>query len=216
METSELIIEKRKILEAKADPEKFEYFVKKYFQRMFNYFYYRTSNKDDANDLVWMTFEAAYSKLSQFVWRDVSVGAWLYTIARYLYISHRRKKKRLNEIELEAGNIYHIQGVDMLSQMVADEEQQKVNSYLMKLDEISIEIFQLRYLDELSIPEISTVMGVKQGTIKARLSRDMKKLVKEYNREHFKEQVNNDGVHESKEFIKEAGRYRKAWRKAND
>jgi RNA polymerase sigma factor (sigma-70 family) len=47
---------------------------------------------------------------------------------------------------------------------------------LANLDEISQNIFFLRYGHNFRVKEIATILGIKEGTIKSRLKRDIKKL----------------------------------------
>ena len=46
---------------------------------------------------------------------------------------------------------------------------QQLTSVLAQLDEVKRETFELRFVQELSIMEISEIMSVSEGTVKSRL-----------------------------------------------
>ena len=60
--------------------------------------------------------------------------------------------------------------------MLKGEERAVIESSINKLESIDKEIFRLRYIDEKSIEEISSIIGVTSNVIYTRISRGKKKL----------------------------------------
>jgi RNA polymerase sigma-70 factor (ECF subfamily) len=60
--------------------------------------------------------------------------------------------------------------------MIQNEERQHLRQVLEMLPQEQREAVVLRYFSELTIPEIATVTGQREGTIKSRLSRALRHL----------------------------------------
>ena len=74
------------VLIAKAkdgDPEAFGVLYERYVSKIYRYIYYRTGNRNDAEDLTAKTFHRALKSISRYVDRGAPFTAWLYRIARY-------------------------------------------------------------------------------------------------------------------------------------
>ena len=56
---------------------------------------------------------------------------------------------------------------------------QKLEGLLQQLDEVKKETIELRFFQELSVPEIATAMNCSEGTVKSRIFYTLKDLQKE-------------------------------------
>src|SRR4051812_5110195 len=81
---------------AKENPRAFELLYRKYSDKVFNYFWYRTGHdKHLSEDLMQETFLRAFEHLKKFKTRGYSYLTYLLTIARHLLIDHYRKPPSL-------------------------------------------------------------------------------------------------------------------------
>jgi RNA polymerase sigma factor (sigma-70 family) len=82
-----------------GDTEVFGVLYDAYFEKIYNYLFYRTRDKGITEDLVSMTFFKAISGLDKFDERRGNFSAWLYRIARNSLYDHFRTRKMTSPIE---------------------------------------------------------------------------------------------------------------------
>lgn len=159
------------VQEAKADTRQYEALYKKYADKVFNYFWYRTGHdRDLSEDLMQETFLRAFQNLSKFKIRGYSYLTYLLTIARHLLIDHYRKPNSL-PIE-DAENIpYEItEDIDRKSDAEA------LWHAIQDLPSSNRDVLLMRYQDEKSIKDIATITESTENAVKLNLSRTRKKL----------------------------------------
>lgn len=59
----------------------FEKIFEEYYPKIFNYILRRVTNLQDAQDITSEIFFTAFRKIEKFRWKNVTFGAWLYSIA---------------------------------------------------------------------------------------------------------------------------------------
>lgn len=64
-----------------------------YFDKVYQFFYFRLRNREDSEDLAALTFEKILKNLSSYSERGHGIGAWIFTIARNVLNDFFRKKK---------------------------------------------------------------------------------------------------------------------------
>jgi RNA polymerase sigma factor (sigma-70 family) len=64
-----------------------------YFDKIYQFFYFRLRNREDSEDLAAMTFEKVFKNLDSYSERGHGIAAWIYTIARNVLNDFFRKKK---------------------------------------------------------------------------------------------------------------------------
>jgi RNA polymerase sigma-70 factor (ECF subfamily) len=75
---------------AKTDPEAFGKLYQRYVDKIYSYIYYRTSNREDAEDLTAKTFHRALSHIGRYKHKGRPFSAWLYRIAHNLVANWHR------------------------------------------------------------------------------------------------------------------------------
>lgn len=109
--------------------------------------------------------------------RNQPFKPWLFRIARNLSINHLNRQKRREKKEQTLGDIYPTHSLNP-GEVQADEER------LMRcLDEIPSrfrEVIRLRFFEEMSFEDISTVLNVPVGTVYSRSNRGLKHLRKRW------------------------------------
>jgi RNA polymerase sigma-70 factor, ECF subfamily len=176
--------EKELIKRVKKDPQAFALIYDQHYRAIFSYVFRRMGSYEIARDLTAETFLKAFQKIGSFQWRNVPISAWLFRIATNeinLYV--RRSKYQptyLDDTDLQLHLPYE-PGVETEKAAVEKalqehEEFLLIQTKLLALDAKYQEVIALRFFEEKSIQEISTILGKKEGTIKSLISRGLSKL----------------------------------------
>lgn len=163
------------IEKSKENKDYFAFLYKKYYEKIFNYFWYRVGHqKEIAEDLLQETFFRAYEKLPGFKLRAYSYYSYLLTIAHNVLVNYYRKPQS-DIISLESV-------VDVPSEITIDQEfDKKKNAEILwravqQLSDSQKDIVLLRYQKELSIKDIARIVKKSENAVKLILSRTRKKL----------------------------------------
>ena len=180
----ELDNEKELIKRVKKDPRAFSLIYDENYKAIFSYVFRRLGNYEIARDLTAETFLKALQKVHSFEWRNIPISAWLFRIATNeinLYFRRcRHKTTYLDDTDLHLHLPYE-PGIEtekaaLEKAIQENEEFSLVQRRLLELDAKYQEVIALRFFEEKSIREISTILRKKEGTIKSLLSRGLGKL----------------------------------------
>lgn len=174
----ETIIKERIKEVKKGNVQAFEDIVSFYQNKVYFICFRMIGNKQEAEDLAQEAFIRAYTNLDSFDERR-KFSTWLYRIATNLTIDRIRKKKPDYYLDAE---IRGTDGLDMYDQLAMDEalpEEQVENLELRGYIQTEItalppkyrSVIVLRFLEELSLQEISEVLDMPVGTVKTRIHR---------------------------------------------
>ena len=72
------IDEKTLVMLAKTDPEAFGELYRRYVEKIYSYIYYRTGNREDAEDLTARVFQRALKHVPNYEDKGLPFTAWLY------------------------------------------------------------------------------------------------------------------------------------------
>jgi RNA polymerase sigma-70 factor (ECF subfamily) len=137
-----------------------------------------------SRDIAAETFLKAFQKIGLFEWRNIPLSAWLFRIATNEINLYFRKTKytptHLEEAELHKYLQYE-PGIETEKQAIERSLQENlefntIRNKLLQLHSKYQEVIALRYFEEKSIGEISSILGKKEGTVKSLLSRGLDKL----------------------------------------
>lgn len=177
-------VEKRLTQRAKrGDREAFAELIEIYKDKIFQLAYRMVGNRQDAEDIAQETFLRVYANLHSYD-DSYKFSTWIYRIATNLCIDRGRKKRpdfSLDE-ETELG-----QGMDWYSRLsssektpedkvVTQELQETVQGALSQLQPKYRSIMILRYIEDLSLQEISDIVKLPITTIKTRIHRGREAL----------------------------------------
>jgi RNA polymerase sigma-70 factor (ECF subfamily) len=164
----------------------FEQLVGLFQADVFRMVFYRTRSAMDAEDLTQEIFMKAFKNLSGLKAVD-RFRSWLFSIALNRVRDFNRKKRfralfgafdDCNEVAQSYAEIRdHPEALDNL--MIQDFWKQ-IGLLLDKLSRMESEVFLLRFMDHLSIKEISRVLGKSESTVKTHLYRALQKFKREY------------------------------------
>ena len=139
-------------------------------QRLYNYFYARTTNAQIAEDLTQDVFYEA-SKTIHLYRGDASLTSWLYAIANNLLRKYYRSKKYEQALHKKLEEPVMIPAV-ALEQLVEQRlEVQAIHERILELDEIAQQIVLLRLYSELSFKEISEIIGCTENCARVQFHR---------------------------------------------
>ncbi len=170
----------------KGDQNAFSDIVSLYQHKLYQICYRMLGNKHEAEDISQEAFVRAYINLHSFDQKR-KFSTWLYRIATNLCIDRIRKKKPDYYLDAEVAGT---DGLDMYSQISSDDQMPDDAAIQMELqDRIQYEISRLpdkyrsaivlKYIEELSLQEISEILELPLGTVKTRIHRGREALRKQ-------------------------------------
>jgi RNA polymerase sigma-70 factor (ECF subfamily) len=160
------------LLVAGSDMLAFNELYDRYAQKMFGYFYKMLwKNKELAEDQTQELFLKMVKHAGAFE-KGRSFSTWLYSIA------HNICKNEYRKAEVRMKHAEAISGPAIVSEDNPDIGRFRlaVNRCISHLGDDKRSLFILRFQEQLSVPEISRVMGIPEGTIKSRLFYLLKEL----------------------------------------
>lgn len=161
-----------------GDRRAFERLVVMYQEGIYRMAYARLQNVSDAQDVVQEVFLNAYRTIGTL--RDPAlIRAWLYRIALNRVRDVVRRRKVLGFFGLGAQTEpedHPHPGPDSFDRMASRAFWEHLNAFLETLPAREREVFRLRFVDELSIPEICSVLGKNESTVKTHLYRAVEKF----------------------------------------
>ena len=153
-----------------------EQFMKSYDElsdAIFRHCYFKVGDREMAKDLMQETFTRS--------WQYIAGGAtvnnlrpFIYRVANNLIIDYYRKKKELSLDNLMVDGFEP--GFDELSDTQHSIDAKLAMKTIGQLDEKYREVVLMKYVDELSLKEISDIIGESENNISVRLHRGIKQL----------------------------------------
>ncbi|TBL68356.1 RNA polymerase sigma factor SigW [Paenibacillus thalictri] len=161
-----------------GDRGAFAQLVDMYKDKIYHLAYRMMSNKQEAEDVVQETFLRVFTNLERYDDQQ-KFSTWIYRIATNLCIDRLRKRKATYSLDAETNES---EGTDFYSfmpsnedtpekQLILSETQQQIRESIDELPEKYKSIVILRYLQDMSLQEISDVLTMPITTIKTRLHR---------------------------------------------
>ncbi len=157
---------------AKRDAEAFGELYERNLTRVFNYVYYRTGSRQDAEDLTARTFLQALAHLPRFQQQGVPFSAWLLRIAHNLVANwHRDNKRQL--VPLEEASALHDEECHPHLEAERREQRRELLAAIAELPPERQQLLILRFVQEMRAADIALVMGRSEGAVKALLHRTL-------------------------------------------
>ena len=149
--------------------------IEEQYDKIYRYCYFKIFDKQLAQDITQETFLRFYKQ--ELHLDNGKYLAYLYTIARNLCIDEFRKKTvdSLEDFEEEAIYDPCEEWIDNLT----------LRSIIGKLPQEDQELIFLRYVNEMPITSICSIMGISRFAIYRKLSKSLKWLKSELRKEGF-------------------------------
>ncbi len=167
MNNGRQVSDKELLIRARQDPSAFAELYERYVDRMYAYFYYRTGNQDDAEELTSRFFHRLIERLHLYEDRGAPPAAWLYRIAHNLLANWKRDRSRHPEVPLESIGRAVEDWECPEDEVVARAEQEEVLEVVRRLPEDRQLLLYLKFVVGLPNAEIGRVMGRTEGAIKS-------------------------------------------------
>jgi RNA polymerase sigma-70 factor (ECF subfamily) len=155
--------------------------VGRYQYRLVRYLIYLLGRRDEVNDLVQETWLRVLERGSSYDGRS-RFEPWLFTIARNLAIDHMRKGRILSldstgeEEQDSALQTPASNAPSPFTLAARTEDAERLAASLQTLGPIYRESLVLRFQEELSLQEISGVVGAPVATVASRIYRGLRTL----------------------------------------
>ena len=165
----------RRILD--GEPMLFSFFLERYSRPIYSLIIQLVPNHEDAEELTQDTFVKAFRKLDAFK-NDCSFSTWLYRIAYNTAISATRKKRIVFPVldENVVGNIPD-ETIDAFFENDDNEELlQRLEQAIDYLNSEEKALITLYYMEEKSVSDVASILGLSTDNIKVKLFRVRKKL----------------------------------------
>lgn len=181
----EMFIKNRIKAIQKGDQNAYAEIVELYKDKIYRLCYRMLGNRHEAEDAAQEAFIRAYINIDTYN-PSMNFSSWLYRIATNLSIDKLRKKKP--DVYLD-GEISGTEGLTMYSQLPSKEAspedtveslelQETVQKAIEQLPEKYRSVIVLKYIDDLSLQEISDILDLPIGTVKTRIHRGREALRK--------------------------------------
>ena len=148
--------------------------------KVYGFLFARTSKREVAEDLAHDVFIKLIEKIEQF---DESKGAfvvWFWQMVRRMLIDFYRKKQDVPFSQFEDATV-EAMSVDEREPDVDDKlQREKLSVFLKTLSEDDQELFQYRYVAELSYAEIAEITGRSEGSLRVASLRIKEKIKKSF------------------------------------
>lgn len=179
----EAIVKKRIKQVIKGDQDAFGEIVEIYKNSVYQICYRMLGNRHEAEDMAQEAFIRAYVNINSFN-QNLKFSTWLFRIATNLCIDRIRKKKPDYYLDAEVSGT---EGLTMYSQIPSNtplpeaelesmELQEMVQKEILKLPEKYRSPIVLKYMEDLSLNEISEILDLPLGTVKTRIHRGRESL----------------------------------------
>jgi RNA polymerase sigma-70 factor, ECF subfamily len=149
-----------------------------YNDAIFRYCLFETSKRDVAIDLTQDTFIKVWEYMAEG--KEIeNMKAFLYRVARNIIIDYRRKKKSvsLDALSDEGFDV----GVEDHKGIMDSIDGKKLLELIDDIPETYRDVVVMRFVEDMSIKEITEITGEAENTISVRLHRAIEKLRTVYN-----------------------------------
>jgi len=173
--------------------EAFRTIVERYSPRLYDVVLRIVRERADAEEVVQETFFRAWRNLGRFQF-DSALFTWLYRIAVNAAVDLAKKRKRRQQLSLDAGETPLHEGLPgdepaPSAALERDEAVAWVRAAVDALPEPFQSILVLREYGDLSYEQLSEVLGVPKGTVESRLFRARLRM-----REWLLEKLGSEGA----------------------
>jgi RNA polymerase sigma-70 factor (ECF subfamily) len=150
-----------------GDYDAFGVLYQENIQRIYNYIYYRTGNRSDAEDLTARVFQRALRHIGTYKKTEVPFSAWLYRIAHNLVANFYRDNNRRREVPIEEQEINFPQPEHLETTLIKNEQVEILLQLIRKLSSDRQMVIILKFVEDMSNYEIANILGRSEGAIKS-------------------------------------------------
>lgn len=164
-----------------GDNKAFGELYDRYAKAMLNYFFRMLwKDREKAEDFVQDLFSKIVKKPESFN-PERAFKTWFYSIANNMCKNEYKKQEVRSGTRNGLDESYNVTNDSRAADKLTDDTfiADAIQNALSQLDDKHREVFELRYMEQLSIKEISETIDKSEGTVKSRLFYATKKLAGE-------------------------------------
>jgi RNA polymerase sigma-70 factor (ECF subfamily) len=158
---------------ARHDPQAFGQLYELYFDKIYNYLYFKTMHNNEAEDLTALVFLKAWEAIGKYQWQGYPFSTWLYRIAHNQLVDHYRTRRDV--LPLEAAE-HHDCGEDPFDAAERSTLLAQIRGSLTNLTHEQQRVVTLRYFEGYSIGEIAKLMNKAPDAVRAMQHRALRVL----------------------------------------
>jgi len=160
-----------------GDTNSFTILVDRYKDLVFTLALRMLKNREEAEEVAQDTFIKTYKSLDTFK-GDSKFSTWIYRVAYNSCLDRIKKnKKHLNDVEINEFTAHQVIVIDnTLDTLEIVEQKEAIQRCINFLPSEESFLLTLYYFDDLSLDEISKIVGMTSNAIKVKLFRSRKKL----------------------------------------
>ncbi|MCB2291351.1 sigma-70 family RNA polymerase sigma factor [Clostridium sp. CS001] len=151
--------------------DEFEILYKKYSAELYIYALSLCKDHHLSQDLVSETFFKALLSIED---TQIYIKYWLFRVCKNLYLDYLRKNKCLEDIEKNVKKL--LVEDNTLDKIILSEDRRRVYYEVLNLQTSYKEVITLYYYCNLTLQEISQIVGISQGAARTLLFRARRKL----------------------------------------
>jgi RNA polymerase sigma-70 factor (ECF subfamily) len=155
-------------------PGAFEALVRDYQKLCWHIVFRMVGNAEDARDLCQETFLRVYRQLHRFRF-ECALKSWIGRIAYSIALRHLERRRATPTTSLDedsdSSGAAADESVDLEAASGDMQHAARLREAVQALPAVPRTLVTLYHLEELSIPDIATITGISEGTIKSHLFR---------------------------------------------
>lgn len=142
-----------------------------YIRKIYDFVYFKTLNKETAEDIVSSVFLKAWQNIKKY--KENSFSAWIYTIARNTVIDYYRSQKNHKDID-DCWDLASDE--DFIARVDGNLKLEKIKEAMSDLKSLERDIIIMRFWLDMPFNEIALKLEKSEGAIKMSLARALKKI----------------------------------------
>ncbi|KOA19859.1 ECF RNA polymerase sigma factor SigW [Clostridium homopropionicum DSM 5847] len=145
----------------------FEILVSKYELTILKFIYSMLRDKETAEDVTQEVFITVYNKLDTFDTKYKFYN-WIMRIAKNKAIDYVRKTSKVNEHSID--EVFNLSSKESSPEEIVEykETKEKIQEYINGLESIDRQIIIMRYLNNITFNDISTILSISESSVKRR------------------------------------------------
>ena len=161
--------------------EAFTQMVKTYGEQLYRQIRGLVISHDDTDDVLQNTFVKAWTGLDTFR-GEARLSTWLYRIALNESLNFLNKQRARHQVSIDEADDTLLNKLETDPYFDGNETEKQLQKAILTLPEKQRIIFNLKYFQEMKYEEMSELLGVTTGALKASYHHAVKKIEEYFNR----------------------------------
>ncbi len=165
-----------------SDSERFRAAFASHYKPVRAFVLRRTLNEQDADDQTAATFATAWRRVDGMPTNREEQRIWLFAIARKTLSNHYRSERRRRSLQERLSGLSVSVEPSALDSVLRADDMRRAAAALGLMGDADRELIVLSVWDDLSLSQISSILGVAKPVVSVRLHRAKRRLRSEFER----------------------------------